>query len=363
MSEKVGLESFASLVRSAMPVGDRRSYGPTARRWGFRAVPYNRGMRIDLNCDMGESLASTAAAVAPGTTVSASSRNNANIRSAVIRVTPLRCSSFAQVESRTFFAASGVGAFPKIGNYDLGSECDEEILEVVTSANVACGFHAGDPVIMDRTVGLAMERGVAIGASHPGHHELPLRGLRLGARSRPRRTKSRRTSSTRWAPSPPSCVSTSTERDDGPREAARSPLQPGGGRPEASSAERALARAVARADKGLVFVGLATSSAMREAAEAEGLRFAGEAFADRVYNPDGTLQSRRIPGSVIHDPEKAAAQAVAIAHGSVIAHDGTEVPVSAETLCLHGDNPAALENARTVRRRLEAAGVAVRGLV
>ena len=97
---------------------------------------------------------------------------------------------------------------------------------------------------------------------------------------------------------------------------------------------------------------------MREAAEAEGLRFAGEAFADRVYNPDGTLQSRRIPGSVIHDPEKAAAQAVAIANGSVIAHDGTEVPVAAETLCLHGDNPAALGKrphrpapARSGRRR------------
>ena len=120
----------------------------------------------------------------------------------------------------------------------------------------------------------------------------------------------------------------------------------------------ALARAVARADRDLVFVGLATSNTMREAAEAEGLCFAGEAFADRVYNPDGTLQSRRIAGSVIHDPAKAAAQAVAIASGSVIAHDGTEVPVAAETLCLHGDNPAALDNARTVRRRLEAAGVA-----
>jgi UPF0271 protein len=102
---------------------------------------------------------------------------------------------------------------------------------------------------------------------------------------------------------------------------------------------------------------------MREAAEGEGLRYAGEAFADRVYNPDGTLQSRRIKGSVITDPEKAAKQAVEIATGRrVTAHDGSQVTLEAETLCLHGDNPQALENARAVRRALEEKGIEIKGL-
>jgi len=237
------------------------------------------------------------------------------------------------------------------GNYELG--CDEDILEIVTSANVACGFHAGDPLIMDRTVGLALERGVAIGA-HPGHHDLRGFGRRL-------------------IQAPPDEVEADVLYQVGAlaafarsRNARLVHVKPHGALYNQAVGDpalaRALARAVARTDRSLVFVGLATVASMREAAEAEGLRFAGEAFADRVYNPDGTLQSRRIPGSVIHDPEKAAEQAVAIAHGKVVAHDGSEVPVAAETLCLHGDNPAALENARTVRRQLEAAGVAVRPL-
>lgn len=237
------------------------------------------------------------------------------------------------------------------GNYRLG--CDEEILEVVTSANVACGFHAGDPVIMDLTVERALGRGVAVGA-HPGHHDL------RGFGRRP-------------IQAPPEEVEADVLYQVGAlsafvrsRGGALVHVKPHGALYNQAVGDpalaRALTRAVARADRNLVFVGLATSSAMREAAGAEGLRFAGEAFADRVYNPDGTLQSRRIEGSVIHDPERAAAQAVAIASGSVTAHDGSEVAVEAETLCLHGDNPAALGNARLVRRRLEEAGVEVRPL-
>ena len=126
---------------------------------------------------------------------------------------------------------------------------------------------------------------------------------------------------------------------------------------------RGFASGIARVSRDLIFVGLASSQAMREAAEACKLRYAGEAFADRVYNPDGTLQSRAIEGSVITDPERCAAQAVSIAvERRVIAHDGTSVSVEAETLCLHGDNPAALDNARTVRAALENNGVELRSL-
>jgi len=125
----------------------------------------------------------------------------------------------------------------------------------------------------------------------------------------------------------------------------------------------AVARAVKRADDRLVLVGLASSLAMRRAAEAEGLRFAAEAFADRRYNVDGTLQRRQVPGAVIVDPGVAAAQALRIVReGRVSACDGTDVAVRADTLGLHGDGPGALETARAVRRALDEAGVRVRAV-
>ena len=234
------------------------------------------------------------------------------------------------------------------GSYALG--CDEEILEIVSSANVACGFHAGDPLIMDRTVELAMDRGVSVGA-HPGHHDLRGFGRRFIEVS-------------------PAEVEADVVYQVG---ALAAFVRSRGGRlvhvkphgmlynqaVQDADLASAIARGIARVGDDLLFMGLATSSSMRDAAAAAGLRYVGEAFADRVYNPDGTLQSRAIPGSVIHDPERAAAQAVEIASGAVTAHDGSRVELDAETLCLHGDNPAALGNARTVRRLLEEAGVTV----
>jgi UPF0271 protein len=124
-----------------------------------------------------------------------------------------------------------------------------------------------------------------------------------------------------------------------------------------------VARAVARVDGDLVLVGLATTAVMRDAATRAGLRFAAEAIADRRYRRDGTLQPRAEAGSVIADPAGAAAQAVAIATtGRVPAVDGGDVAVAADTLCLHGDNPAAVANAAAVRDALRAAGVEVKGL-
>jgi UPF0271 protein len=125
----------------------------------------------------------------------------------------------------------------------------------------------------------------------------------------------------------------------------------------------AVARGVARASSELVLVGLASSAAMAAAAAKVGLRFAAEAFADRRYEPDGTLQPRHVAGSVIEDPAEAAAQAVSIARdGRVTAAGGRAVEVRAQTLCLHGDNPAAVANARAVRQALDAAGISVRSL-
>jgi UPF0271 protein len=239
------------------------------------------------------------------------------------------------------------------GVYDIGAD-EEALLALVSSANVACGFHAGDPRIIDRTVALAAKNHVAVGA-HPSHHDLRGFGRREVKAS-------------------PEEVEADVVYQVGAVLAfARAhgvPLvhvKPHGAlynqAVEDEPLARAIARGVRRVSPDLIFVGLATSKAMREAAQREGLRYAGEAFADRVYNPDGTLQSRKIAGSVLTDPEQAARQAVEIAAlRRVTAHDGTVVPLDAETLCLHGDNPKALENARAVRRALEEKGIEIRGL-
>jgi UPF0271 protein len=126
---------------------------------------------------------------------------------------------------------------------------------------------------------------------------------------------------------------------------------------------RAVAHAVARVDRSLVLVGLAGASAMRQAAEAEGLRFAAEAFADRAYDASGRLVPRSRPGALITDAASAAAKALHIVRDrAVTAIDGTEVALQADTLCMHGDNPHVLAVARAVRETLEGAGVSVQAL-
>jgi UPF0271 protein len=238
------------------------------------------------------------------------------------------------------------------GAWAMGQDAD--LLALVTSINVACGFHGGDPSVMDRTVAAAARAGVAVGA-HPGYFDL--RGF------------GRRPMSV-----PPEEVEADVLYQVGALMAfARAHgarlvhVKPHGALYNQAAADERLARAVARgtarAGGELILVGLASSAAMRRAAEAEGLRFAGEAFADRAYNDDGTLRSRQQPGAVITDPEAAARQAVAIAReGNVATSSGARVHVQAETVCLHGDNPGALANARAVREALAGAGIALRPL-
>jgi UPF0271 protein len=235
-----------------------------------------------------------------------------------------------------------------------GEGADDELLALVTSANVACGFHGGDPMTMDRTVALAARRRLAIGA-HPGHYDLRGFGRRPIA-------------------VPPAEVERDVLYQVGALSAfARSHgvvlahVKPHGALYNQAAVEpaiaEAVARGVARAGGDLVLVGLAGSEVMAAAAARAGLRFAAEGFADRRYMADGTLQPRHVAGSVIEDPAEAAAQAVAIARdGRVTSADGRAVDVRAETLCLHGDNPAAVANARAVRGALDAAGIAVRSL-
>jgi 5-oxoprolinase (ATP-hydrolysing) subunit A len=238
------------------------------------------------------------------------------------------------------------------GAWTLGE--DEALLAVVSSANIACGFHGGDPRVMDRTVELAVRAGVAIGA-HPGHFDL--RGF--GRRA---------------IPASPEEVEADVLYQIGALRAFVSSrgarlvhVKPHGALYNQAAKDpvlaRAIARAVARAGRDLALVGLAGSAAMREAAEAEGVRFAAEAFADRAYEPDGSLAPRRLPGSVLHDPEAAAAQALGIVRdGCVRARDGSRVTLAADTICLHGDTPGAPALARAVRQALAEAGIEVRAL-
>ena len=223
------------------------------------------------------------------------------------------------------------------GSYSLGNAA--AIMPFITSANIACGLHAGDPLVMQGTVRLAKEHRVQIGA-HPGWPDLQGFGRR--------------------------------EMKIDPAEAEALVLyqigalaafvraeglelrhvKPHGALYNQAAKDAALAEAVARAVKrfsvDLVLVGLA-GSGLLAAGRAIGLRVAGEAFPDRGYNPDGTLMSRNLPGAVLKDPQAIAANAIRLAREGIRFGDQVVMP---DTLCLHGDHPQAVENARLVHQAL-----------
>jgi UPF0271 protein len=239
-------------------------------------------------------------------------------------------------------------------NADVGEGMDDAaLLPLLTSVNVACGMHAGSPVIMDRTVALAVERGVRVGA-HPGYADRENFG-RLDLQLSHDEVRA--------------LVLYQVAALDGfarARGGSLSHVKAHGALYNRAAKDVAVARAVAegvrRFSRDLVVVGLAGSIQL-EAARELGLRAAGEAFADRRYLPDGSLMPRWQQGAVLHDPVEAAAQAVSVARdGIVVASDGSRLAVSAQTLCLHGDTPGASEIARAVRAALTAAGVGVAAL-
>lgn len=239
------------------------------------------------------------------------------------------------------------------GAWAMGA--DRDLLPLVSSVNVACGFHAGDPRIIDATVGAAARAGVAVGA-HPGYFDLRGFGRRNQAAD-------------------PAEIEQDVLYQVGALLAfARAhgvPLthvKPHGALYNQAAGDPGLAaavvRGIGRASRDLVVVGLCSGAALRDAAGAAGLRFAAEGFADRRYLPDGTLMPRSEAGAVIGDPAAAAAQAVAIAlDGRVACSDGSLLTLSCETLCLHGDTPGAAAVAVAVRAALDAAGVQVRALL
>jgi len=232
------------------------------------------------------------------------------------------------------------------GRYALGD--DAAMLDVVTSANVACGLHAGDPTVMQATVALAVEKGIAVGA-HPGYPDLQGFGRRSMALS-------------------PAEIEATVLYQIGAlagfARAAGVPLvhvKPHGALYNVAARDQAVAEAivcaVAAFDPALIVVTL-PDSALLHAAQAAGLRVAREGFADRALREDGTLVPRSEPGAVIHDPALATARAIRmVTWGEVEAITGRIVPLHIDTLCIHGDTPGAVAIAATLRSALEAEGV------
>ncbi|MFI5526666.1 LamB/YcsF family protein [Streptomyces platensis] len=266
------------------------------------------------------------------------------------------------MSERSEGVTAGKGVAPVIDlNADLGEGFgrwqltdDEALLSVVTSANVACGFHAGDPATMRRVCELAAERGVVIGA------QVSYRDLAGFGR--------------RAMDVPPDELAAEITYQIGALEvfARAAGARVGYVKPHGALYNRCVhdeeqARAVVdgirTAGGGLPVLGL-PGSRLHEAAARARLPVVGEAFADRAYTPEGTLVPRREPGAVIHDPDEVVKRALGMARDqAVTARDGRRVAVPARSLCLHGDTPGAADLARRVRSELTAAGVHVRSFV
>ena len=234
------------------------------------------------------------------------------------------------------------------GRYTLGM--DEKIMEVISSANIACGFHAGDPMVMERTVRLAAEAGIAIGA-HPGFPDLMGFGRRNMAVS-------------------PEEARAYILYQLGALDAFLRPMgirmrhvKPHGALYNMAAADEQLARAICGAvkdfDPELRLVGLSGSLLIR-AAEKTGLRAISEVFADRAYAADGSLVSRRKPGAIISDEREALRRVIRmVKEGKVKAINGEEIAIRAESVCVHGDGEKALLFAKSIREALTANDIQV----
>jgi 5-oxoprolinase (ATP-hydrolysing) subunit A len=233
-------------------------------------------------------------------------------------------------------------------NCDMGENIgnDEDIMPYITSANIACGFHAGDEMSMRMTVRLAKQHGVAVGA-HPSWKDKEGFG---------RREMSLRPEEVEWV---------ILEQIKALAEIARSEgvelrhVKPHGALYNQAAKDEplaaAIAKAVQRSSRELILVGLAGSKLIEAGVEA-GLNVANEGFPDRNYSPDGTLVSRKQPHAIIESPEDVAVHAVELARNGI---DFAGRWVRMDTLCLHGDHPQAAQNARVVRGRLEKDGIQI----
>ncbi len=234
------------------------------------------------------------------------------------------------------------------GAYSLGM--DEDILRFVTSANIACGFHAGDPSVMQKTVKLALKNTVQIGA-HPGLPDLAGFGRRnmnitpqeahdmviyqIGALAGFVKAEGTRMQHVK----PHGALYNMAAQD--------------------SKLAIAIAEAVYKVDSELILFGLAGSELVRAGAKI-GLQTANEVFSDRTYQADGTLTPRTEPDALIHDKKQAVGQVVRmIKEGKVLSRQQVDVPVKADTVCIHGDGAAALAFAQQIKETLELSGIEI----
>ena len=237
------------------------------------------------------------------------------------------------------------------GAYKLG--LDEEVIKYITSANIACGYHAGDPLVMERTISLAKNHGVSVGA-HPGFPDLMGFGRRnidatlaeikgyvtyqIGALQAFAKAQGLKVEHVK----PHGALYLMAVEDE--------------------KISEAVVEAIKNVDKDLIFIALAGAKGekMTKIGERIGLRVAYEAFPDRAYTPEGTLVSRRQPGAVIKDPDVVAQRALKMAkEGKVVAVDGTEINLRPETLCVHGDTPGAVNLVKKIRQTLTEENVEV----
>ena len=237
------------------------------------------------------------------------------------------------------------------GNYKLG--LDEEVIPLISSANIACGFHAGDPAVMKRTIAIAKKNGVALGA-HPGYPDLIGFGRRaidasleeindyvtyqIGALQAFATAQGMKLQHVK----PHGALYNMAVRN--------------------SEIWDAVAQAIAAIDPDLILFVLAgvDREKLEDIGAKHGIRIAYEFFGDRAYNPDGSLVSRKEPGAVIHDHQFVAEKVLKmVTDGKVDCIDGSEIELAADTICVHGDNPAALELVKNIRDTLLNAGVEI----
>jgi UPF0271 protein len=235
------------------------------------------------------------------------------------------------------------------GPWAMGN--DAALLDIVSSANIACGFHAGDPDVMAQTMALAVKNDVGIGA-HPGFADLQGFGRRNLTLTH-------------------SEVAHLVQYQLG---AAQAMAKAAGGQvrhlklhgalANMASVDAGLARACYRAALDVapdIIIMVLAATAMEDVVKDLHCAYAAEIFADRAYNDDATLVNRSLPGAVLHDPDKAATRIVGMVQaGAIIAESGHTIPTRIDTICLHGDTPEAVAIATAVRRELAKAGITIR---
>lgn len=234
------------------------------------------------------------------------------------------------------------------GPWNMGD--DESLLKIITSANIACGFHAGDPDVMAKTMALAAENDVGIGA-HPGFPDLQgfgRRNMKVPHESLRNLVRYQLGSAMGMA----KAVGTEVRH-----------LKLHGALANMCSVDIDMARACYQGaldvDPDIIIMVLAVTK-QEEAARDLGCKWVGEIFADRAYNDDGTLVDRSLPGAVIHDPALAGPRIVnMVKEGAIITESGKRLETSIDTICLHGDGPTAVQIARSVRENLIEGGVEV----